>query len=128
MLVWLWLLLTASSLFAQKACPAWSACDLTFDLMPQENAAQAELRAEFRSPRHKTYLIRAFVDGRKLVIRFAPTEAGAWDYRLTSNLARLDGQIGKITAAESPSPGFVRAANVHHFATENLQPHLWMST
>ncbi|MDP8990110.1 MAG: DUF5060 domain-containing protein [Acidobacteriota bacterium] len=128
MLVWLWYLLAASSLFAQSTCPAWSACDLSFDLMPQENAAQAELRAEFRSPRHKTYLLRAFVDGRKLVIRYAPTEAGAWEYRLTSNLPRLDGQTGNLTAAESASPGFVRVANVHHFATENLKPHLWMAS
>ena len=101
MLLLLGLLLASSSLFAQNACPAWSACDLAFDLMPQENAAQAELRAEFRSPRHKTYLLRAFLDGRKLVIRYAPTEAGAWDYRLTSNLPRLDGQTGNLTAAES---------------------------
>jgi hypothetical protein len=110
-----------------SAIPAWSACDLVFELMPQDNPAQTELRAEFRSPRHKTYLLHAFLDGQKLVIRFAPTEAGAWDYRLTSNLPRLDGQIGHVTAAESDSPGFVRVANVHHFATENLKPHLWMA-
>ena len=61
------------------------------------------------------------------MIRFAPTETGVWDYRLTSNLPRLDGQIGHVTAAESDSPGFVRVANVHHFATENLKPHLWMA-
>ena len=126
--VFFWFLLTSAfAEFAQTACPEWSACDLTFDLLPQENPAQAELRAEFRSPRHKTYLLRAFVDGRKLVIRFAPTEAGGWDYRLTSNLPRLDGQTGQVTAAESESPGFVRVANVHHFATENLKPHLWMA-
>jgi hypothetical protein len=128
MLRLLYLLLASTPLFAQNACPAWSACDLTFDLLPQENPAQAELRAEFRSPRHKTYLLRAFADGRKLVIRYAPTEAGAWDYRLTSNLPRLDGQTGNVTAAESESPGFVRVANVHHFATENLKPHLWMAS
>ena len=110
------------------AIPAWSACDLFFELTPQDNPAQAELRAEFRSPRHKTYLVHAFLDGQKLVIRFAPTEAGPWDYRLTSNLPRLEGQIGHLTAAESDSPGFVRVANVHHFATENLKPHLWMAS
>lgn len=108
--------------------PAWSTCDLAFELTPQENPAQAELHAEFRSPRHKTYLLRAFPDGRKLVFRFAPTEPGAWDYRLTSNLRRLDGQTGQVNAAESEAPGFVRVANVHHFATENLKPHLWMTT
>jgi hypothetical protein len=110
------------------AIPAWSACDLVFDLTPQDVPAQTELRAEFRSPRHKTYLLPAFLDGRKLVIRFAPTEPGAWDYRLTSGLPRLDGQVGHLTASESDSPGFVRPANVHHFATENLKPHLWMAS
>ncbi len=128
MLRLLLLLLAVTPLFAQTPCPAWSACDLTFDLQPQENPAQAELRAEFRSPRHKTYLLRAFADGRKLVIRYAPTEGGTWDYRLTSNLPRLDGQTGTVTASESEAPGFVRVANVHHFATENLKPHLWMAT
>jgi hypothetical protein len=91
---------------------AWSACDLAFELAPQENPERAELRAEFRSPRFKTYLVRAFLDDRKLIIRFAPTGAGNWVYRLTSNLPRLDGQAGTMTAAESDSPGFVRAANV----------------
>ncbi len=117
--------------FAQPAgcaaARAWSACDLAFELAPQENPERAELRAEFRSPRFKTYLLRAFLDDRKLIIRFAPTEAGNWVYRLTSNLPRLDGQAGTVTAAGSDSPGFVRVANVHHFATENLKQHLWMS-
>jgi Domain of unknown function (DUF5060) len=109
------------------AARAWSACELTFELAPAENPERAELRAEFRSPRFKTYLLHAFLDDRKLIIRFAPTEAGNWVYRLTSNLPRLDGQAGAVTAAESESPGFVRVANVHHFATENLKQHLWMS-
>ena len=39
-----------------------------------------------------------------------------------------DGQTGYLTAAESESPGFVRVANVHHFATENLKQHLWMAS
>ena len=107
---------------------AWSACDLAFNLAPAENPERAELRAEFRSPRFKTYLVHAFLDGHTLIIRFAPTGAGNWVYRLTSNLPRLDGQAGTVTATESDSPGFVRVANVHHFATENLKQHLWMST
>jgi hypothetical protein len=110
------------------AAPAWRACDLSFALAPQENPEHAELRAEFRSPRFKTYLLHAFLDDRKLIIRFAPTEAGKWSYRLTSNLPRLDGQTGTLTAAESDAPAFVRVANVHHFADENLKQHLWMSS
>jgi hypothetical protein len=137
MLALLWVILAALPLLgqpglAQPGCPStptWTVCDLIFDLTPQENPAQAELRAEFRSPRHRTYLLRAFREGdRRLVIRFTPTEPGAWEYRLTSNVGRLDGQMGQGTAGESEAPGFVHAANVHHFATENQKPHLWMST
>ena len=88
-----------------------------------------QLQGEFRSPK-RTLLIPAFQeDDRRYVLRFAPTEPGEWDYRLTSSLKRLDGQLGKITASESDSPGFVRVANVHHFAWEGTnKQHLWMAT
>src|SRR6266446_3812373 len=132
MVLLLWMALAAASLSAQSTCPAtpvWSPCDIVFNLEPGENTAQLQLRAEFRSPRHRTYLMYAFRDGeRRAVIRFSPTEPGDWDYRLTSSLASLDGKEGRFPATESDSPGFVRVANVHHFATENNQPHLWMST
>jgi hypothetical protein len=118
---------------AQHACsstPAWSTCDLAFDLEPGDNAAALQLRAEFQSPHHRTYLMYAFQDSeRRFIIRVAPTEAGTWFYRLTSNLPRLDGKEGQFTATESDSPGFVRVANVHHFMTEgNSKQHLWMAT
>lgn len=123
--------LIAAAWAQQPTCPnasAWSPCDLVFDLDPAENPAQLELRAEFRSPRHRTYLMHAFRDGeRRFVIRFSPTEAGDWDYRLTSSVPRLDGKTGEFKAAASDSPGFVHVANVHHFATENAKPHLWMA-
>lgn len=128
------LVLFSARLIAQTATcpatPAWSTCDLAFDLEAGENPSSVELRAEFRSPHHRTYLMYAFRDGeRRYVIRVAPTEAGNWEYRLTSNLRRLDGKEGQFAATESDSPGFVRAANVHHFATEaNKQQHLWMAT
>jgi hypothetical protein len=132
----LWILLATVSLFApafaQSACPAtpaYSPCDLAFELQPNENPATFDLRAEFRSPRHRTYPMHAFRDGdRRFVIRFSPTEEGTWEYRTTSNLARLDGQMGQFVASSSDAPGFVHVANVHHFATENSQPHLWMAT
>src|SRR5579871_3376941 len=128
----LWVILAVIPLSAQSTCPAtptWSPCDITFDLDAGENPEQIQLRAEFRSPNHKTYLMYAFRDGdRRLVIRFSPTEPGAWDYRLTSSLPGLDGKTGQFIANDSNSRGFVRAANVHHFQTENNQPHLWMST
>src|SRR5262245_30984899 len=76
---------------------AWSACDIVFDLESGENAADADLHGEFRSPDHRTYLLNAFRDAeRRLIIRVAPTESGAWDYRLTSSLKRLDGQTGQF--------------------------------
>lgn len=113
--------------------PAYSPCELTFELAPAEAAAHpnpyasVELQAEFRSPRFHTYLMPGFWDGRqKLIIRFTPTEPGQWTYRVTSSLASLEGKQGTFSAAESDSPGYIRPANVHHWATDNKQPHLWM--
>lgn len=127
---------------AQSPCantPAYSTCDLVFELPTTAAAAHpepyktVELRAEFRSPRHRTLAMPAFWDGgNRMVIRFAPTEAGDWDYRLSSNIADFDGKTGAFTAAASSSPGFIRAANLHHWAyTERTatgldQAHLWM--
>jgi Protein of unknown function (DUF4038) len=64
--------------------------------------------------------------GTRMIIRFTPTEAGPWEYRLTSNVATLSGKTGSFTASASNAPGFVVAANVHHWATDNKQPHLWI--
>ena len=67
--------------------------------------------------------------GQRLVIRFTPTEAGEWLCRVSSNIQRWEGQNGSFTSADSDAPGFVRAANLHHWAwTAGLghQPHLWM--
>jgi hypothetical protein len=132
------LLFSALALRAQSPCAntaAYSPCDLVFEL----SAAQpdpyktVELKAEFRSPRHRTLAMPAFwAGGNRMVIRFTPTEAGDWDYRVTSNVKDFDGKIGNFTAAASQSPGFLRAANVHHWAyTERDargldQAHLWM--
>jgi hypothetical protein len=130
-MLWVMLLLLAAPLFAQPTCPstpAWSPCDLVFDLEADEKPDAMQLRAEFRSPRHRTYLMRAFRAGdRRFVIRFSPTEGGAWDYRLTSSIARLDGKQGLLSVSDSDSPGFVNVANVHHFRTDNNKPHLWMA-
>src|SRR5512142_1840950 len=127
-----WAILFTVPVWAQlPTCtvPAWSACDLAFDLEAAENSLAVQLHGEFRSAK-RTLLIRAFRDGdRRYVLRFAPTEPGEWVYRLTSSLKRLDGQLGKATATESASPGFVRPANVHHFANEGTnKQHLWMGT
>lgn len=118
-------------LLAQFSCPstpAWSPCDITFDLQANEKPDGVELHAEFRSPHHKTYLMHAFRDGdRRFVIRFTPTEDGIWDYRVTSSLPRLEGTLGQMNIGESDAPGFVHVANVHHFRTDNGKPHLWMA-
>src|SRR5215471_1954778 len=131
-------LLTAFALHAQSPCtntPAYSSCDLVFEL-PAGQAdpyKTVELKAEFRSPRHRTIAMPAFWDGAgRMIIRFSPTEAGDWDYRVTSNVKAFDGKTGNFTAAASQSPGFLRAANTHHWAyTERDargldQAHLWM--
>src|ERR1700694_1781778 len=84
---------------------AYSPCELAFELTPAELTSHsnpyrtAELQAEFRSPRFHTYLMPGFWDGgRKLVIRFTPTEPGQWTYRLTSNLAGGGCEQGRLHA------------------------------
>jgi hypothetical protein len=127
----------ALSALAQTPCagtPAYTPCEFVFEMTPQEAAAHAnpyqtvELAGEFRSPRFRTLRMLGFWDGgQRLVIRFTPTEPGEWTYRLTSNLAGINGKTGTFSATPSDAPGFVRARNVHHFAyTENDRPHLWM--
>lgn len=128
----------AASLFAQappcQQTPIYTSCEIVFELTAAEAAAHpnpyasVEIHGEFRSPRHRTFLMPAYWDGGgRMVIRFTPIDAGDWDYRITSNISRLDNQLGRFTAAAADVPGFVRPANMHHWATtENNQPHLWM--
>ncbi len=129
----------ALSALAQTRCPptpTYSPCEITFELNDAEAAAHPNpyltvtLEAEFRSPRFRTFRLPAFWDGgRKLVIRFTPNDAGPWVYRLSGNLGRFEGREGGITATESDSRGFLRPANVHHWARVDGQvktPHLWM--
>lgn len=122
---------------AQTLCPptpAYSICDIVFELNQAEAASHpnpyltVDIRAELRSPRHRTSAASAFWDGaNRMVIRFAPIEDGAWDFRITSNISRFQGKQGQITATASEHPGFLKPANGHHWMTsENRQPHLWM--
>ncbi|HEV2445270.1 MAG TPA: DUF5060 domain-containing protein [Candidatus Sulfopaludibacter sp.] len=131
------LFLAAIALHAQSTCnntPAYSPCEMVFELSDAAAAAHpnpyatVDLTVEFRGPRHKTYSIPGYWDGgRRMVVRFSPAEGGQWDYKLNSNIAEWDDKAGTFTAADSDAPGFVRVANVHHFAyTERNKPHLWM--
>jgi hypothetical protein len=136
------LALVPLALRAQSTCnntPAYSPCELVFELGDKDAAAHphpyvdVDLRVEFRSPRQRTYALPGYWDGgRRMAVRFSPTEAGDWDYRVISNIAEWNGQTGRFAAAASPAPGFIRAANMHHWEyTERDsagldRPHLWM--
>ena len=135
------LLILISSLipvFGQSPCdntPAYSPCEFVFELSSTETAAHpdpyhdVELQAEIRSPHFRTFLVPAFWDGgHKMILRFVPIEGGPWTYKLTSNLASVDGKQGTFTATDSESPGYVHPANVHHWWTDNKKAHLWMGT
>jgi hypothetical protein len=137
------LLAVATAALAQTPCegtPAYSPCEMAFELQAVDLTAHPNpyasvtLRVEFRSPRFRTYAMPAFWDGgRKMIVRFTPTEAGQWTYKTSSNVPSFDGRQGMFNAAASDAPGFVIVANVHHWATDNQQvlignikPHLWM--
>lgn len=134
--VFLAVLFTAAAA-GQTPCaptPAYSPCDIVFELNEQEMAKHpnpyltVEIRAEIRSPRYRTIGATAFWDGgNRMVIRFAPTGEGMWDYRISGNIERLEGKQGQVSAIESDNPGFLKPANGHHWMTiANQQPHLWM--
>ncbi|HYZ87507.1 MAG TPA: DUF5060 domain-containing protein, partial [Bryobacteraceae bacterium] len=122
---------------AQLACqptPIFSRCELVFEMDEAEAKAHPNpyrsvtLQGEFRSPKHRTFLMPGFWDGqRRFVIRFAPVDVGDWEFRITSNVARWNGQQGKLTATAASVPGFIQRANVHHWQnTESMLAHLWM--
>lgn len=121
---------------AQTVCqptPAYSACEITFDLSAADQKTHpnpyltAQISAELRSPRHRTINLPAFWDGTRMVIRFAPTEPGPWDFRIASNLKQYDNKQGQVQATPSESPGFLMPANGHHWMwTASRKAHLWM--
>lgn len=136
-----WALLAAVATplaFAQSPCnntPAYSVCELAFEVANPKPYENVDLRVEFRSPRRRTYAMPAFWDGgKRMVVRFAPTEAGSWDYLITSNAAEWNDKTGSFTAAPSQAKGFLLPANVHHWmwsekSSDGLyQPHLWMGS
>ncbi|HYI92550.1 MAG TPA: DUF4038 domain-containing protein [Bryobacteraceae bacterium] len=127
----------AATAGAQTMCetiPAYSICDIVFELDPKEMAAHpnpyvsVNIQAEIRSPRHRTLPTTAFWDGgNRMVIRFAPTEEGQWDLRFTGNIERFNDKQGQVMSTASSHPGFIKPVNGHHWMTaENKQPHLWM--
>ena len=121
---------------AQTVCPPtpqFSTCDLVFDIPSVNGDQPIDLQAEFRSPHQNTGAVRAFRDGgTSWVIRYTPAESGTYAWRLTSGIAGFGGKEGQFTATPVDKPGWLRAANVHHFAfvdaanANNLTPHLWM--
>src|SRR5947209_15122865 len=103
----------------------WHSGDLPNGVDPYRSET---LRVEFRSPNHKTYLMRAFSDGSQtLRVRFSPTEPGAWTYHVTGPIARYNDKESNFEVASSGLPGFFAVANVRHWWTTNKQPHLWLS-
>ncbi len=116
---------------SQKA-RAFLPCELTFEWHSTDTPSQSPYRGDllnvaFRSPRATTYLIHAFVDRTNLRIRFTPTEAGAWTYRVASAIGRFNNQESTFTVSENSYPGFIRVANLRHWWTTDKQPHLWLA-
>jgi hypothetical protein len=107
-------------------------CELSFALQSGDLAQGVSpykdevLTVEFRSPRATTYLMHQFADNRQAVrVRFTPTEPGAWTYKVSSSIARLDNQEGKFNVSDSGGTGVVSVANLRHFWTTGKRPHLW---
>src|SRR6266571_5903561 len=88
----------AGAMPAQTVCPPtprYSPCDIVFDVPGATGDQPLNLQAEFRSPHHDTALVRAVWDGgTKWLIRFTPTEAGEYDWRLTSSRPEFNRKQG----------------------------------
>jgi hypothetical protein len=122
-------ILLSAAAFAQKPCeptPLYTPCDIVFEVQPGE-AQKPEIRAEVRSPKFKTAMIRAFEHSPgKWVVRVAPVDAGEYTYRITSNITRLNGATGSASAIPGDRLSFIQAANVFHWwHPETRTPHLW---
>ncbi|HVV44650.1 MAG TPA: DUF5060 domain-containing protein, partial [Bryobacteraceae bacterium] len=121
---------------AQTVCPPtpeFTPCEIVFNIPSADPGKPLDLQAEFRSPHLKTGLAKAFWDGgTRWVIRYTAAEPGTYVWRITSSLPGLGGKQGTFTATPNGRPGWLRAANVHHFAfvdeadPNHLTPHLWM--
>ena len=77
--------------------------------------------------------MKAFWDGgTRWIIRYTPAESGTYAWRVDQQPPGFSGKEGQFTATPVDKPGWLRAANVHHFAfvdatnPNNLTPHLWM--
>ena len=126
----------AGAAWGQTVCPPtpeFTPCDLVFDIPAAKTGEALDLQAEFRSPHQSTGLAHAFWDGgTRWVIRYTPSESGTYEWRLTGSVAGFGGKQGQFTATAVDKPGWLRAANVHHFAFVDavnpniLKPHLWM--
>jgi hypothetical protein len=122
---------------AQTICPptpAYSTCDLVFDIPSAPSDKPLNLYAEFRSPRASTFLAHAFWDGGgKWIIRYSPLETGTHTFRLTGTgpASGFSGKQGELTVTPDPADhlGSLRPANLHHFALIDrivLTPYLYM--
>jgi hypothetical protein len=124
----------ASLPFCDQGAVKNKPCEMRFEwnageLGPGKSPLRDEiLNIEFRGPDQTTYLIRPFFDGgRVLRARFTPNLGGRWNYRVTSEIKRLEVAEAGFTAADNGSPGFVSVANLRHWWTADKQPHLWSS-
>lgn len=118
---------------AQTVCPPvprYSPCDIVFEVPGADPAKTGELKAEFRSPHHDTALVNAVWDGgSKWFVRYTPSEEGEYTFRVSGSAPQWNGKEGHFTATGNAKKGWLRAANLHHFAYVEgvtLSPHLWM--
>ena len=117
----------------------WRAAEITFESAKTYTNPlyDAELSVAFTSPAGKVYVVPGFWDGAKTWrVRFAPTEAGIWNYLSTcSNVSDngLDGKRGTVGANRYKGPleiyrrGFIKtAAGVRYFMYADGTPFFYL--
>ena len=109
-----------------QAISKYSRFELTFSVKVSGNPfTDVTFEANFTNG-DVSYDVPGFYDGEDLFrVRYMPLKEGIWTYETKSNIAELNGKIGKFecTPALKGKHGPVRVSNTFHFAYDDGTPY-----
>ncbi len=102
---------------APNPTPKWGLAELTvrLDKTYANPFTDASVEAEFEGPGGEKIAARGFYDGdHTWRVRFSPTQAGAWRWRVTArDAAGQADAAGELQAGPAEAPGFPRVDTAH---------------
>ena len=99
----------------------WSPCQFWFEGSAHGNPfVDTDFALTFVAPSGRSVRVGGCYDGGgRYLVRFLPSEVGAWRFVSHSRSAMLDGRSGTLDVEPSDRPGPVRAAEGFHFRHAN---------